>query len=108
MPLKPLEERKLDADHVIGRIRKGAALIPGANLFLQPVQDLRIGGRSSSSQYQFALQGENLAELNEWAPRLMERLKTLPGIVDVTSDQLNRGLQTTLEIDRSTASRLGI
>jgi multidrug efflux pump len=106
--LKPIEERKLNADLVIGRLRGKLAHIPGATLYLQPVQDLRIGGRPSASQYQYTLQGDNLEDLTDWAPRVLARLRKLPGIVDVTSDQQNRGLQASLTIDRDTASRLGI
>jgi len=106
--LKPLEQRRMSADLVIGRIRAKTARLPGATLFLQPVQDLRIGGRASSAQYQYTLQGDDLRELNEWAPRIQATLRKLPGIVDVTSDQQNRGLQASLQIDRATASRLGL
>jgi len=106
--LKPVEERKMNADRVIARIRAKTAKIPGASLFLQPVQDLRIGGRASSAQYQFTLQGDNFEDLTEWAPRVQAVLRKLPGVVDVTSDQQNRGLQASLRIDRTTASRLGI
>jgi multidrug efflux pump len=106
--LKPVEERKMSADLVIARLRGKTSKIPGATLFLQPVQDLRIGGRASGAQYQFTLQGDNLEDLNEWAPKVQTMLKKLPGIVDVTSDQQNRGLQASLQIDRATASRLGI
>jgi len=106
--LKPVEERKMNADRVIARIRSKTAKIPGASLFLQPVQDLRIGGRASSAQYQFTLQGDNFEDLTEWAPKVQAALRKLPGVVDVTSDQQNRGLQASLRIDRTTASRLGI
>jgi len=106
--LKPVDERKLNADKVIARLRQKTAKIPGAQLFLQPVQDLRIGGRASSSQYQYTLQGDNLEDLTEWAPKVQAALRGLPGIVDVTSDLQNRGLQASLQIDRATASRLGL
>ncbi|HLY08636.1 MAG TPA: efflux RND transporter permease subunit, partial [Planctomycetota bacterium] len=106
--LKPNDERKLTADQVIARVRAKTAKIPGATLFLQAVQDLRIGGRASSAQYQFTLQSDNFEDLTEWTPKIMESMKKLPGIVDVTSDQQNRGLQASLQIDRTTASRLGI
>ena len=75
---KPLEERRLSADQVIARLRGKLATVPGATLYLQSVQDVRIGGRSSSAQYQFTLQGESLAELDTWAPRLIEKLRALP------------------------------
>lgn len=106
--LKPLHERKVRADEIIARIRVKASRIPGASLFMQAIQDLRIGGRASSSQYQYTLRGSSLGELNEWAPKLLKELRQIPGIVDVNTDQQNRGLQTQLEVDRRTASRLGI
>jgi multidrug efflux pump len=106
--LKPLRERGLSADEVIARIRARAAAIPGANLYLQAIQDLRIGGRGSSAQYQYTLQGDNLDELNEWTPRLLRAMRTIPGLVDVNADQQNKGLQNRLNIDRTTAARLGI
>src|SRR5262249_9069353 len=70
--------------------------------------DLRVGGRSSSAQYQYTLKGDNLDDLNEWSPKFLRALRTLPGIVDVNTDQQNKGLQYKLDIDRSTAARLGI
>ncbi len=106
--LKPLHERKLRADDVIGRIRSKVSKIPGANLYLQAVQDLRIGGRASSSQYQYTLRGDNLEELSQWSTKLLREIRKLPGVTDVNTDQQNRGLQTRLNIDRATASRLGI
>jgi len=106
--LKPLEERKLSSDEVIARIRRKAAKIPGASLYMQSVQDLTIGGRFGAAQYQYTLQAENLNELNEWAPKLLEAIKKIPGINDANSDQQVRGLQSTVVIDRDTASRLGV
>jgi multidrug efflux pump len=106
--LKPRDERGLSADEVIGRLRPRLTTIPGAPTFLQPVQDLRIGGRPSSSQYQYTLQGEQLRELAVWAPRLVEKLRGVPGLADVTSDQQDRGLEATLAIDRTTAARLDV
>ena len=106
--LKPKEERKLDVDHVIAGLRGKAAHVPGATLVLQPVQDVRTGGRPSAAQYQYTLQGDDAAELLRWAPIVTERLKKLPQLVDVNSDQQNKGLQTQLVIDRQTASRLSI
>ncbi|HUN81403.1 MAG TPA: efflux RND transporter permease subunit, partial [Phycisphaerae bacterium] len=106
--LKPLSERKVNADEVIGRLRGKLARIPGATTYLQSVQDLRVGGRPSSTQYQYTLQGDDLQELTDWAPRIMQRIKKLPGIVDVVSDQQNHGLQSSLTYDRPTASRLGL
>jgi multidrug efflux pump len=106
--LKPLSERKLSADMVIGRLRGKTARIPGATLFFQPVQDIRVGGRASAAQYQYTLQGDDLKELYDWAPKVLAKLRTLPELTDVNSDQQMRGLQASLTIDRATASRLGI
>jgi multidrug efflux pump len=108
--LKPNSERKLTVDQVITELRGKTARIPGAQLFFQPVQDIRIGGRSSNAQYQYTLQGDDLTELNTWAPKLENKLKTMgsDGIVDVDSDQQIGGLQADLTIDRATAARMGI
>jgi multidrug efflux pump len=106
--LKPLDERKLSSDQVIARLRSKAAKIPGAQLFMQSVQDLSIGGRFGAAQYQYTLQAENIADLNHWAPILQEKMRTLPGIYDVNTDQQVRGLESNLVIDRDTASRLGV
>ena len=106
--LKPLQERNISADLIIGRLRPKLARIPGATLFLQASQDLRIGGRQSNAQYQFTLQGDNLDDLNKFAPRMVDELKTVPLIVDVSSDQQNRGLQAMIQYDRNTAMRFGI
>jgi multidrug efflux pump len=106
--LKPRDQRQLDADGVIARLRPRLATVAGAPTFLQPVQDLRIGGRPSSSQYQYTLQGESFGELAKWAPRLVQKLRTVDGLADVTSDQQDRGLEASLVIDRDTASRLGV
>jgi multidrug efflux pump len=101
-------ERKLSADQIMARLRPKLSHEPGASLFLQPVQDLRIGGRASGAQYQYTLQGDSSQELLEWAPRVMQRLRTLPQVVDVNTDQQNKGLQASLVIDRATAARFGI
>src|SRR4029078_2669101 len=106
--LKPRDERSIDADGVIGRLRGPLATIAGAPTFLQPVQDLRVGGRPSSSQYQYTLQGERFDELAAWAPKLVQKLRTVPGLADVTSDQQDRGLEASLAIDCDTASRLDV
>jgi multidrug efflux pump len=108
MSLKPLAERRASVDQVIARLRPKLATVPGASLYLQAVQDLRIGGRLGNAMYQFTLQGDDLRELNQWAPRMLHKLQTLPQLVDVSSDQQNRGLEASLVIDRDTASRLGI
>ncbi|MBI4912099.1 MAG: multidrug efflux RND transporter permease subunit [Acidobacteria bacterium] len=106
--LKPRPGRKASADQVIARLRARTAHIPGAQLFMQPVQDLRIGGRPSSSQYQYTLQGDDAKELFEWAPRVLQKLRTLPQLTDLNTDLQNKGLEATLEIDRATAARLGV
>ncbi|MCW5797355.1 MAG: multidrug efflux RND transporter permease subunit [Nitrospira sp.] len=106
--LKPLEERGLSSDEVIGRLRPKLAKVPGAPTYLQAIQDLRIGGRASSAQYQYTLQSMDLAELNTWAPKVDAKLRTLPEIVDVNSDQQDRGQQSLVVFDRTTASRLGL
>jgi multidrug efflux pump len=106
--LKPLEERKVSADQVINRLRGKLARIPGATLYMQAAQDIHIGGRGGNSQYQYTLQSDKLADLNEWAPKLLAKLKTVPLVLDANSDQQVHGLESRLIIDRSTASRLGI
>ncbi len=106
--LKPKEDRDLNADQVIARLRGKLAHVPGATLFLQPVQDLRIGGRGGAAQYQYTLQSDDSKELFVWAPRVLARLRKVPEITDVNSDMQNQGLQVALTIDRSTAARLGI
>jgi len=102
------EKRKVSADQIMARLRPKLSHEPGASLFLQPVQDLRIGGRPSGAQYQYTLQGDSSQELLEWAPRVMQKLRTLPQVVDVNTDQQNKGLQASLVIDRATAARMGI
>ncbi len=106
--LKPLSERKISADLVIARLRKKLSVVPGATLYLQAQQDIRVGGRSSNSQYQYTLESENLTDLQSWAPKMLEQMKSLPQLRDVSTDQQDRGLQAQLVIDRDTASRLGI
>src|SRR5262247_2943886 len=106
--LKPLKERQISADQVMARLRGKLARVPGARLFMQAFQDLRVGGRLSGAQYQYTLQGDNVRELNEWAPRVFNKMRSLPILTDVNSDQQDRGLEASLLIDRTTASRLGI
>jgi multidrug efflux pump len=106
--LKGLDERKETADQIVARLRGKLARIPGGTLYLQPVQDLRIGGRASAAQYQYTLQGDNLEDLVEWAPKVMAGLRKISGLADVNSDQQDRGLQAGLTIDRTTAARLGL
>jgi multidrug efflux pump len=106
--LKPLTERTETADQVIARLRRQLEREPGANLFLQAAQDIRVGGRQGQAQYQFTLQADDLEELRAWEPRIRTALTRLPELADVSTDQQDRGLQTSLVIDRPTASRLGI
>jgi multidrug efflux pump len=106
--LKPREERDVTADQIIARLRAKAAGVPGATLLLQAVQDVRIGARYGSAQYQYTLQGDDPRELFGWAPKILEAMRGLPSLIDVSSDQQNKGLQAALTIDRATASRLGI
>jgi len=106
--LKPLDERKISADQVIARLRPKMAKVPGATLYLQAVQDLQIGGRMGNAQYQYTLQDESIDELNVWALKMLEKLRTLPLLRDVNTDQQVHGLQATVVVDRDTASRLGV
>ena len=106
--LKPLAERGVPAAQVIARLRIKLAQEPGAQLFLNPVQDIRVGGRLSDATYQFTLQADDLAELRRWTPRLEAEVRRLPELADVNTDQEARGLQTTLVLDRESAARLGI
>jgi multidrug efflux pump len=106
--LKPLSERGISADQVIARLRRELAQVPGATLFLQAVQDIRVGGRQANAQYQYTLHADNLAELYEWSPKILAALQGTPQLVDVNSDQQNKGLETDLVIDRDTAARLGL
>ena len=106
--LKPPSERRTSADQVIMRMRRRLAVVPGATLYMQSAQDLNIGGRQSQAQFQYTLQGEHLKELNEWAPRLLAKLRTLPQLTQVNSDQQDKGLQQEVVIDRDTAARLGV
>ncbi len=105
--LKPPDQRP-PVDEVIARLRAQAAKVPGISLFLQPVQDIRVGGRMTKALYQYALRDVDLDELNTWAPRLVERLKKAPELADVNSDQQFQGLQANVVIDRDAAGRLGI
>jgi hydrophobe/amphiphile efflux-1 (HAE1) family protein len=106
--LKPRPERTASAEQVIERLRGKLARVQGINLFLQSTQDLRIGGRGSRTQYQYTLQDADLAELDEWVPKISAALRKLPEIKDVNSDQQNAGLQLNVDIDRDTAARFGI
>jgi multidrug efflux pump len=106
--LKPIAQRKVTVDQVITRLRRKLAVVPGATLFLRAYQDITVGGRISSSQYQYTLSSENLNDLQQWAPRVEAKMRQMPQLRDIASDQQTRGLQATLVIDRDTASRLGI
>jgi len=106
--LKPLAERRISADEVIARLRPELARVSGASLYLQAIQDIRVGGRLSNALFQYTLQGDDLRALNHWGPRLLAKLQTLPELADVSTDQQNRGLEMTVTIDRDTAARLGI
>jgi multidrug efflux pump len=106
--LKSLSERGISVDGVIGRLRRKMAVVPGATLFLQAVQDIRVGGRASNAQYQYTLQGPTLEELNEWSPKIAAALQGDRTLADVNSDQQNKGLESDLVIDRDAAARLGI
>jgi multidrug efflux pump len=106
--LKPREVRGVSAEEVITRLRPKLGQVPGATLFLQAVQDVRLGGRQSNAQYQFTLQSDDLEQLNTWAPRLVRAMREMPEVRDVSSDQQNRGLEVPVTIDRATAARLGV
>jgi len=106
--LKPLAERKITVDEVIARLRPELEKIPGASLYLQASQDLRVGGRMSNAQYQFTMRGDNLRDLTNYAPRMLQELRGIPVIADVSSDQQEGGLQTLVRYDRATAARFGI
>jgi multidrug efflux pump len=106
--LKPLSERRVNADEIIGRLRGKLAEVPGASIYLQAPQDLRIGGRLSASQWQYTVRGASLDDTNKWGPRILEALRHVPAIADVNMDQQNGGLSTMLSIDRDNVMRLGI
>ena len=106
--LKPVGVRKATSDQVIARLRRQTSGVPGANLYLQNSQDVRVGGRQSNAQYQYTLQAPDFDTLASWGPKVLEKLSTLPEIADVSSDQQNSGLSSNVVIDRDTASRLGL
>jgi multidrug efflux pump len=106
--LKPLAERQVSAEQVIARLRVQLARVPGANLFLNAFQDIRVGGRSANAQYQFTLQADDLNELRTWEPRIRQAISQLPELTDVNTDAQDKGMQTSLVIDRDAATRLGI
>ena len=105
--LKPLSERD-GVEAVMTRLRRKLATIPGGRLYLNPVQDIRIGGRSGNAEYQYTILGDNTAEVYEWGPKLLAAVQNDPALTDVSSDQQQKGLETNVSIDRDTASRLGL
>ncbi|HBK04979.1 MAG TPA: nodulation protein [Acetobacteraceae bacterium] len=105
--LKPTNQRD-GIDTVMARLRRALSVVPGARLFLIPIQDIRAGGRQSNAAYQYTLQADSTADLYEWAPKLTTALEHSPILKDVSSDQQQRGLETDLVIDRETAARLGL
>jgi multidrug efflux pump len=106
--LKPYGERDVTAQQVVDRLRPRLAEVPGARLFLSAVQDFRMGGRQTNANYQFTLMGDSTAELYEWGPKLVAALADVPQLADVNSDQQQKGLETQLAVDRTTAARLGL
>jgi multidrug efflux pump len=106
--LKPKKETGLTTDEVIARLRPKLATVAGASLFFQNNQDVRVGGRGSSAQYQYTLKGDSFQELATWAPKLLEKARSLPGIADANSDQQNQGLESNLAMDRTAMARLGV
>ena len=106
--LKPRSERDASAQQIIARLRPKVDKVQGAKLFMQAAQDVRLGGRPSRTQFEFTLQDANLGELNEWAPKILDKMSTLPQLRDVATDQQTEGTTLTLTIDRDTASRFGI
>ncbi len=106
--LKPLAERKMDINKVMNRLRGRLSHLPGASLFLVPAQDIRVGGRQSNATWQYTLKADDLETLRAWEPRIRQALSQLPELVDVNSDQQDKGLQTSLVIDRDAVARLGL
>ncbi|HWE74068.1 MAG TPA: efflux RND transporter permease subunit [Stellaceae bacterium] len=106
--LKPLGQRDTSADGVINRLRRELSQVPGASLFLQSVQDVRVGGRQSNAQYQYTMQGDDLDELYSWVPKITTALQQVKELTDVNSDFQQKGLETDLKIDRSSVARLGL
>jgi len=108
MGLKPFSQRHATSSQIIDRLRPKLLGITGANTFLQAGQDVRIGGRASSAQYQYTIQSDSVQNLVEWGPVLLQQMRKLKMLRDVNTDQQNSGLQARLTYDRATASRLGI
>ncbi len=105
--LKP-ESQRASMDVVMARLRRALSVVPGGRLFLQPVQDIRVGGRSSNAQYQYTILGDSTSEVYSWAPKLLAKMEKDPTFVDVNSDQQQKGLDTDIVVDRQSASRLGL
>jgi HAE1 family hydrophobic/amphiphilic exporter-1 len=106
--LKPRDERSASAQQIIARLRPKLDKVEGARLFMQAAQDVRLGGRATRTQFEYTLQDANLAELNEWAPKILDKMQTLTELRDVATDQQTKGTTLTLNIDRDAASRFGI
>ena len=106
--LKPLAERTESADRIVARLRAATARVPGARLFMVPAREIRIGGRQSSSEFQYTLLADDLQELRTWEPRIRNALSRLPQLTDIDTDQEDKGRQVSLDIDRDAAARLGI
>jgi HAE1 family hydrophobic/amphiphilic exporter-1 len=106
--LKPREQRNADAQQIIARLRPKLEQVEGARLYMQASQDVRLGGRATRTQFEYTLQDANLAELNEWEPKILAKMKTLPELRDVATDQQTQGTTVTMTIDRDTASRFGM
>src|SRR6202008_3226356 len=106
--LKPLDERKVSATQIIRRLQPKLAQVEGASLFMQPAQDIRVGGRLSRSMFEYTLQDTNIDELNQWAPKVLAKMKAMPELTAVATDEQTGGTPLTLTIDRDQASRFGI
>jgi HAE1 family hydrophobic/amphiphilic exporter-1 len=106
--LRPRDDRKASAQQIIARLRPQFDKVVGARVFMQAAQDVRLGGRATRTQFEYTLQDSNLDELNTWAPKILRKMKTLPMLRDVATDQQTEGTTLTLAIDRDTASRYGI
>src|SRR5436853_2925426 len=103
--LKPRDERKANAQQIISRMRPKLEQVEGARLYMQAAQDVRLGGRPTRTQFEFTLQDANLAELNEWAPKILTKMQTLPQLRDVATDQQAKGTTTELKINSDIALR---
>ncbi len=108
MSLKPLGQRTETAQQIIARLRPQLARVPGATLYLTAAQDVRVGGRQSNADYQYAMRSDKVADLIAWGPKMLDALRTIPIIADVNTDQQDRGLEVYVDYDRNTAARLGI